>query len=1341
MAAVQGETTAPENVAQRYAMATSRSIELDRVGFLDDEHVRRPWVDPTTGPVLVSDLVERQRSFAILAPGGVGKSTAFLTLREMESDATNIDLRVLGKSEMIQAINEAVSLRQPVYLDSLDEAALLEPAVFRVLESALQQHGAKDLRWRFACRPAAWPPGFSTSLRSLPQFEEYRLLPLTRAAAALVVQSTGVDSDEFIEALIAAKLGRLAASPMQLRAAALQWKQTGQLPTSHVESIRYEIRGLLKETDADRPQMTIGADDQYRIARRLGAISAFCGVSRFARLPDQAENVLSVTDVPSNPEPESPGRTIDADQYREVLSTALFDAAPAATVSFRHQQYAEFLAAEYVVQQEIGSAQLSTLLGIHKNGLLPGTMVGVATWISALDPNLIANIISANALGFAQTGIELPIDTLRETVVGGLLSAAAAGELDPRWSLDLSGLAHDSLPNQLRTALNTGLQQSEQVWWISRLARDGQVADLASELVELALDARWDSWARRAAIGAVDELGTDQQRLTLLPLLNLQSHEDPDDELLAGALEVLYPRLIDTGQLLDALRPRRSRNFIGAYRMFLAELPNRIPDHDLPAVLRWASVFYIDREYDALDNLPTDLLIRAWEAASVMAALGELVAAFCKRHDMGHGTLRDVPWRAGDTSLRRQLAVEVAARGDDVAWYRILQLGLLDADDALWLLDALANMPEAARAVLLKCVPSLVRDPSAAVADRLLSLDQDHVAYRVTAHLRGIIELDSVEAEQGREMTALSSETMETEPSIDERRAQLVDAIERATADIDTWWQIAYLLSVEGRDHDVSLFAMDLTSRPGWTDLTPSERVQVLQLGLQYVHTHVPQTSTWLGKPTLTGNVPIADCSGVYLLTTLARHTPELIQDLDRQTWSRWVTAIVGAWDFQPNGDSGLRTQLLAFAPDDVQPLIREALMENLRARSENNQPLSPRDLYAARWPEVGDEISDLLTRGELADESARSVLALVIDSSSSAPFVCRTILDGPLSSLHGLARRGLARHAPAEMVDRLVNDSAATDIFADVATHLDVSALPLTQLTVFAASLLDRYPFASDPPLPQSSFGSSTHDEDARRVRSHVLDRLAQLGAVDELIGLMNERGPAEGRIIGRYLRAAREQAADLTYIRPTAAALIEIASSSDVRLVRDDEDLAGVLINMLDNLQIEVAQQGAYRDLWNIGVGGEDRPKSEDDISDWIRRQLTTRLARGGAVDRELQVLRRTQSGVGTRIDLTATSPTRANELARVVVEAKLVGNRSLMTAMQDQLVEQYLKPLGLRYGIYLVYWVQPDQRPSNWPVTIGAQREDLMSDLATQAETIVSRDGCRVTSFILDISKPRV
>jgi hypothetical protein len=316
--------------------------------------------------------------------------------------------------------------------------------------------------------------------------------------------------------------------------------------------------------------------------------------------------------------------------------------------------------------------------------------------------------------------------------------------------------------------------------------------------------------------------------------------------------------------------------------------------------------------------------------------------------------------------------------------------------------------------------------------------------------------------------------------------------------------------------------------------------------------------------------------------------------------------------------------------------------------------------------------------------------------------------------------------------VDQLEADQATAADLAEIADDLNLGLLDDEHLAKLGRLLLRAFPPSADPPDHAGAWRPGVHD-DALRRRRHVLQVLADHGQAqffDEAARL----GDPEDRTISWYLRQARLHAADLAYTGLAPGPLLQLLSRADTRLVRHDDDLLDAFISQLDVLQHELTHQLASRDLWNLGPTGST-PKSEDDISDWIRRQLRLRLTPATIIDREIQVAREHQ-GIGTRIDLTVTTPTATQPplSARVMAEAKLVTNKTLETAMQDQLVQRYLLPYGLQCGIYLVYWINPRQRPAGRRKG-PAHRNRLMRKLEAQAAE--TGHGLRIVPYLLDIS----
>jgi hypothetical protein len=196
----------------------------------------------------------------------------------------------------------------------------------------------------------------------------------------------------------------------------------------------------------------------------------FGKAGRFTAGPRHLPGAWNVSGLPSVPEANEPGREVTPAEYEEVLGTALFDVAANSTVAFRHQQYAEYLAAEYVTGRPVTRGQLPVLLRMADDGTIPGSLAGIAAWIAVLDPELTEGLPRANALVLAKTGVEFPSHAYRTAVVDGILAKAASGDADPLPVQDLTTLAHAGLEAQLKGHLNRSLTRPQELWWIAVLA-------------------------------------------------------------------------------------------------------------------------------------------------------------------------------------------------------------------------------------------------------------------------------------------------------------------------------------------------------------------------------------------------------------------------------------------------------------------------------------------------------------------------------------------------------------------------------------------------------------------------------------------------------------------------------------------------------------------------------------------------------------------------------------------------------------------------------------------------------------------------------------------------------
>jgi hypothetical protein len=1175
--------------------------------------------------------------------------------------------------------------------------------------------------------------------RELAAFEELKLLPLDKESARQLVAAEGVDGTAFVDALVAAGLGRLSASPQQLRRLARYWDYNDRLPESQLEAIEWEVGRLLEETDDGRPQR-LPRDRAVRTAERLGVFAAFSGVHLLATGTHDDPGVVGVADLPSDPEPDQPG-IVSPQDYGDVVGTALFDAGASGTVMFRHQQYAEYLAAAYLVRRGVSEVQVPALLGVHSNGLLPTERIGVAAWLAALRPALVKDLLAANAPMFASSPVELPSDRARAALVGGLLDAAA-DDVGPDWGVDVGALAHIGLVDILEARLVGGPATSSQLWWIARLAAAGGCRRLCTLLVAAARTSSWSAFARRAAVSAVADLGDENDRRALRDLLDRPPADDPDDEILAALIDALYPGIVSAEELTRALRPRQSLVLYGHYMMTLEALADRIPEEDLPVFLAWGAArgkdFANDRRYG---RLFTGLVRRGWEGVDsgpVRAALAAFVtqAGRAGRWVTQETRLEPLPWSEGDTARRRRLALAAADALAGEAWYVLLFLRLLVPEDAEWLVDELPTRPADTAAVLAQCLARLVERPTAGLADRILSMAPSHPAYEVTRWFRESVDRRSESvAPMARAAAEEYSYQREQAQIADRVRSDLDSALRRVETDIESWSRIAHLLAFdEHNDPGPHAVTYDLTQRPGWATLTPEDRQLVLRTGVAYVSSHQPTAGTWSGSKTVSPDQVLADWSGVFLMATLACHAPRQLAELELGVWERWAPAIVAAWDGGRGGDSDLRLQLIDAAPRPGREHIVRAALDHLDVLDASDRDLlPPYAVYAHLVDDLASDMARRLVAGHYSSGLRIRLLELLArNAPGTALPVCRALAVGADAPVAAHAVRHLAALDPNGTVDEWAADLPPPTELAALAGHLRIAGLGHARLTTAARVLLDAFPYDSDPE-PESGWGVE-HTGAARSARGEALRRLADLGACEEIASLRTGRPPLDELVLRRYERTARIRQADLSIAATRPRDLLELLRSRDARMVRDDDDLLSVVVEQLDILQHQITYNGAFRDLWDGAV-----PKCEDDISDWIRRNLEMRFDGNLVVDREVQVLRRGQRGSGTRIDLTATAPTSTQppSTARMAIEAKLVDNDELMNAMHGQLIHRYLVPADLTHGMYLVYWITPEQRPDGWSHTKARTIHQLREELDDQARR--APQDLRIRPYILDLSRP--
>lgn len=1329
----------------RHVLAVDEVPPLDDLGFLrlmrdtDYDLVGQPR------PIVLEELL-RADSFVLLAPGAAGKTRALEHLAALEEGALVVDLRAKSLGEARAELTDARGRGQSVYVDHLDEVFATIPQLPRLLRSVVGGSGPST-EWRFGCRHVAWTDGLGAAVQG--QVKQYRLLPVSRDSARELMGAI-TDADEFFSVLERHRLRFLPSAPERLRILASSWGDFEDSVPDLLEVLRLEVDGLLQESDPLRDRPTGSLDRRRTIAGRLAAFTTLCGVPGFTARGAPGSRGVPLETLPDRPEPSTPDERVTLNDYGEALASGVFEPFGADLVRFRHEQLAEYFAASYLASRTPTVAQAQQLLRLSTDGVLPGRLAGLASWLGAITPDLVEHVVAHNPLVFAQSGAELPDAELRRAVVRAMLAAAAQGDLEWTWIVDLTTLDYPEMADDLLEAAGRPWQGYYLPWWVARLAESAGRSELVPILVQWACDDELAPAARCAAIDALGHLGGTETKRELLPLL----HAAEDDEIRGHCLKVLYPECLSTQDLMTVLTPISRTVIGGAYSTFLRDLADHLDEDGLVEFLGLLATWNLRRPSQHA-GIASSALAGAWAAAGESDRLLEAIAEFLvhvyqREHTLDLPHDHPVPWLDGDVDQRRCLATEVARQypTGQSALYTLLDASLVQREDLHWLLNGLHDLEAAPRNQLLTCIVPLISRPSVDLAELILTLPEHHYAFEVTEPLRGEQPLNTERYQRRQEIARRDAEQRAARAESVERFGDdIIVALEQAEKDVSTWWILVHRLGETRGEPDPArtddpLFSCDLKRRPGWSHLGSGEPARVMELGARFITEHKPTPEFWIGKQTLSGGdleAAFRDWAGAYLLTTLARHDLDTLVGLPDGVLGAWAPALVGAWNFGPDADVDLPAEVLDALATANRTVALEAfgvaLLEDLDARRSSAPDKPVPDWWQRLVPLVASEIEQQLRELDEARPVDRRLFELMTKAEPPSALelavaICETS-GHPLRNA-ALELRGRYPDHVAELLD---GDLDAGDLQA-LCHNLDATALSSDLVERLLHEMLAAQSLADDPPLNDLNGPHGYERDRFRQQRTALANELASRGAVKALRGLEESRPDDERWWWRRLTISAKQAAAEMEDERPSPTELLRLLEASDARFVRSADDLLELTVRCLDEVQRAI-RDGAWKALWNIGTGQgpqQGRPNTEDDVTDEIKRLLDPLVKGRASVDREVQVARPRMRGVGQRADIIITAGRGQH---RLLIEAKHLHNDGLLTSISEQLVERYLDSGPFRHGIYLVYWIDPAERPST-SASKATTRDECYEELANLAAGLAP--GVKVVPYLLDITPPQ-
>lgn len=1273
-----------------------------------------------------------RRCAVFLAPPGAGKSTELQELArsldgtgELVSLASS-DSEVRLASKIERAVGRVAGRFDALLaLDSLDECSLSPSALAGLVEEVAVGLPA-GMRLVVACRSAAWSPGVGHVLQqSFPDLAIFDLAPLTSEDAARYAQSAGIDGDSFRRALQSANAMPLAASPKMLELLVDEFLSGDlALPGTQRDLFERSCRRLVAEPN---PLYRVPAapSDVSRLleaAGRLAVLSLFTGRTSFALFAEPAQGRLTPEDCAER-------------GYAEAVRTALFESTGDDEFRFTHQTIAEFLAARYLVGSGLAPTQLDTLLR-GRGGRLAPQVQAVAAWLVALAPASFIGLLDDDPVSFLRSSVELTDPAYRQTLIERMLELAQRYELPDFYGMGFAGLAYEGLAARLRTVLTDPEATIDARHLAVLLALDNQLVSLAGLLVEIALNSRQSVSLRTLAGRTALELGDGGTTSLLTVLADAENDPgDDEDELLSVGLRALLHGGESPADITLRLAEPRSPHFFGGYRSFLArELPTRLAsatltEEETRKAVAWAAELE-SAAHSALARSTGELSdaillagLRRLDSTTVRTEVARLIrvrlATSGELFRERSSTLPEIP-----DPVRRKLLLDLR-RGptDRQGVWDLRDAGLVGPDDFCWVLDQItATASEAQAQRWWPWLSPLHEQTRADHQAALGTVPNESPLYHQVVHY-----LLHPPAPAPRRRAGHRSA-----PTEDEIKDRLLDSLTLTAPEAFR----SFSMTVEykaGNRYAQDPLNLRITKLPGWALLDEEQQLLVVSAAQEFLAVTTHNGEDLLGTDKYSPDV----IAVVRALVLLAQR--DIVPDLDQDRWRFLAPAVVqnlfGSSDVPPL--IRVLRQVYEKAPD----AILAAAEKEMRGKPEHSDSML-RNLAPVLTPAVVPWLVRLIEEPAI-DECAAFELLLALDSQSALELVRVATADGT-DQLRTFAAIIIARTGSSgwkQVRQPLMADPALAEyVIGSLADGQQFEATTLAEPELIELWDLtqQRFPPSEDPIVHGAH--RISHRESIGRFRDRLLPALAERGSVAAVTCL---RRLAETRPDNPWFKrlAARARAtlgrADWTPLRP--AEIVEVLSSAR-RILRNDDDLLQAILETLH--QTQLSMRGATpmaTFLWNHGP--PCKPKTEDDISDYIQRDIE-RSVPEIIVNREVQVMRTRLSGIGRRVDLLVQVPSSADSgrVLRVVIEVKGNWNDEIKHALETQLVDRYLARWPGAAGIFLVAWFDPAHgaNPGSWHRDpLRGNQKALSVNLSERATQATAESGHTVRSLILDCS----
>lgn len=467
------------------------------------------------------------------------------------------------------------------FIDALDEGRIKTERAFDVIKKGLRglkERGLLDrVQLRISCRSRDWRPTEANQLKSFfpdvgtgegatSSVVALQLLPLDEVAVrTLALEKLGTEEvvNRFMEALVRRHVVPLAGQPLLL-AMMLQLFLQGDetLGSDRTGLYTQAVDNLIIEHNSERkdqsPPQTMPAR-RIAIAKKLAVHAVFGGKDAIA-VPDM--------DVENDRTLDAACSGADRKEILETLNTGLFTQHASNGFSFLHRSFAEFMTALTLSEKIKGGLPLGRILPLFpvEHEVIPGPLRETAAWLAGLDAHFLSWLIAHDPITAAQG------DTVRYTPAEReeLIAILAKRFGDRAWQRDfdrfgdLARSVDDEVLRQLLRPMNSTAVR----YMVMEMIEAAEVKPLFPDLLQVSFDSSAESELRTKASTILTKHAAADYAEKLYPLVYLPADQDKDDQISGALLEYLFPNYLTTAQAVQALHVPRNPFFMGNYAWF-----------------------------------------------------------------------------------------------------------------------------------------------------------------------------------------------------------------------------------------------------------------------------------------------------------------------------------------------------------------------------------------------------------------------------------------------------------------------------------------------------------------------------------------------------------------------------------------------------------------------------------------------------------------------------------------------------------------------------------------------------------------------------------------------------